>query len=207
MSDLNIRTLLSKTVTAIKEKLSIDSFTWGEYEDKLAETMSGGESVDLVTFFEDGSNADEVVKSLSRATTIREGAFAGCTSLTTVELPSATLIESSAFARCTSLNVVDLSSDVTFGEYVFADTGNFKCLVLRNTEKVCDMGLYTFIGSRATDGYPFYIYVPSALIIAYENMMEESLKSADIIFRELEDYTVDGTTTGALDWDVINAPS
>lgn len=42
MSDLNIRTLLSKTVTAIKEKLSIDSFTWGEYEDKLAEAISGG---------------------------------------------------------------------------------------------------------------------------------------------------------------------
>lgn len=39
MSQLNIRTLLSKSVDAIKSKLGIESFTWAEYEDKLKEAM------------------------------------------------------------------------------------------------------------------------------------------------------------------------
>lgn len=45
MSQLNIRTLLSKSVEAIKSKLGIESFTWSEYEDKLNEAMQDKSSV------------------------------------------------------------------------------------------------------------------------------------------------------------------
>lgn len=45
MSQLNMRELLSISVSAIKQKLKIDSFTWGEYEEKLQEAMEGAEVI------------------------------------------------------------------------------------------------------------------------------------------------------------------
>lgn len=47
MSQLNIRDLLSKSVTAIKTKLGIDTFTWDEYETKLNEAMQGGRIINI----------------------------------------------------------------------------------------------------------------------------------------------------------------
>lgn len=41
---INIRTLLSKAVSAIKEKLGISSFTWGEFETKLNEAVNGADA-------------------------------------------------------------------------------------------------------------------------------------------------------------------
>ena len=41
---INLRTLLSNTVTAIKNKLNIDSFTWGEFDSKLEEAVNGADA-------------------------------------------------------------------------------------------------------------------------------------------------------------------
>ena len=54
MSKINLRTLLSKTVSAIKEKLGVDSFTWAQFETKLSEAMNGADAFSKAVF-EDGS--------------------------------------------------------------------------------------------------------------------------------------------------------
>ena len=48
-----------------------------------------------------------------------------------------------------------------------------------------------------------YIYVPSALVDSYKSATNWSTYATQ--FRALEDWTVDGTITGELDWDKINA--
>lgn len=53
MSKINIRTLLSDTVSATKMKLGIDGFTWGEFYGKLNEAMNQADSFSKA-FFEDG---------------------------------------------------------------------------------------------------------------------------------------------------------
>lgn len=49
MSQLKIRELLSRSVTAIKNKLKIDSFTWEDYESKLNEAMQGESNLNFAT--------------------------------------------------------------------------------------------------------------------------------------------------------------
>ena len=68
-------------------------------------------------------------------------------------------------------------------------------LILRNTSGVCtlDMRIY----NSAIESGTGYIYVPSALIDSYKTAKNWSSHAAQ--FRALEDYTVDGTVTGAID--------
>ena len=51
---INLRTLLSNTVTAIKNKLNIDSFTWGEFDSKLEEAVNG-DNEQYITLFSNES--------------------------------------------------------------------------------------------------------------------------------------------------------
>lgn len=106
--------------------------------------------------------------------------------LETVILPSVTEIASCTFERCYSLTAVILP-----GETV--------CKLLN---KDAFSNAYHYLGTvNATfnpeglkDGY---IYVPSALIEEYKAATNWSNYATQ--FRALEDYTVDGTTTGELD--------
>lgn len=102
------------------------------------------------------------------------------------DFPVASLIGQSSFLGCTALtalilrnsSMVEPTSDVTFSIHY----------PLKNT---------------AIESGTGYIYVPAALVDAY--------KTADVWsayadqFRALEDYTVDGTTTGALDATKVSA--
>jgi hypothetical protein len=53
-------------------------------------------------------------------TSIGEYAFAGCTSLTTLNLPAAKTLGEGAFGECTALQTVSLPAAETIGEYAFA---------------------------------------------------------------------------------------
>ena len=52
--------------------------------------------------------------------TVRDFAFYGCTSLTSVDLPQAIKFNDSAFSSCKSLTSVDLPQATTFGSYAFS---------------------------------------------------------------------------------------
>ena len=126
-------------------------------------------------------------------------AFWYCTAMTDVVLHNVTSIGNNAFQYCTSLKRVDLSSKVSIGSYncnTFANCSALVSLILR------DNTLSTVSNTSAFGNTPIasgtgYIYVPGALVNTYKAATNWSTFAAQI--RALEDYTIDGTTTGELD--------
>ena len=111
-----------------------------------------------------------------------------------------------SFAYCKSLTTVDVPKVITIGSepYYSASSVFYGCsaltkLILRSTTMV------TMIGSNSLGNTPIeinpkngYIYVPRTLIEGgYKTAKNWSTYANQ--FRALEDYTVDGTITGALD--------
>ena len=128
---------------------------------------------------------------LPAATSIGSSAFYYCSSLTTVVLPAATSIGSNAFYYCEKLTTVDLPMATNIGAYVCSSCPTLKALIIR-TGQVCSLDSELGYGTDSC-----YIYVPRALINDYKAATNWA-QYADK-FRALEDYTVDGTTTGELD--------
>lgn len=69
-------------------------------------------------------------------------------------------------------------------------------LILRTTSAIWTISDATYIPQSIINGTG-YIYVPQALLTSYQSATNWSTVSSQ--FRALENYTVDGTTTGALD--------
>ena len=138
----------------------------------------------------DGCNSLTTI-DLPAATSIGSSAFYYCSSLTTVVLPAATSIGSNAFYYCEKLTTVDLPMATNIGAYVCSSCPTLKALIIR-TGQVCSLDSELGYGTDSC-----YIYVPRALINDYKAATNWA-QYADK-FRALEDYTVDGTTTGELD--------
>jgi hypothetical protein len=81
--------------------------------------------------------------------------------------------------------------------YAFYECKALIALVLRETSAVCTVSSSGIFGSTPIANGAGYIYVPAALVDSYKAATNWSAFAAQ--FRALEDYTVDGTTTGALD--------
>lgn len=137
MSLLNIKQLLVNSAEKVKTKLGLSAMTWGEYESKLDEAMSG----DVIFYTLQGSgykaNTDlSVVQALpamynsatelvslkltnwNPTTSTSLGLWAGsltsfmrgCSKLTTVTLPKAQYLTKYFCRECTALNAVQLGS-------------------------------------------------------------------------------------------------
>ena len=147
--------------------------------------------------------------NLPAATSIGPYAFSSCRSLTTVNLPAATSIGNYAFSSCRSLTTVNLPAATSIGTYAFRYSYSLTTLILRNTTLVCRLAstnafdnCYHYHGTVHSTYNPDglkdgYIYVPASLIDSYKVATNWSTLATQ--FRALEDYTVDGTTTGELD--------
>lgn len=142
-------------------------------------------------------------------------AFSKCTSLKSITLPNVQRIEYRAFINCTSLEVVDLPR-VTIDESAnvrqfigmchdaFSGCSSLHTLILRNTTRRWSSFLGGVTGDygKVLTGTPLaegngYIYVPRDLMDDY--LAYPAWAASPFNFRALEDYTVDGTTTGDLD--------
>ena len=130
----------------------------------------GGDSAMLDAMI-DGS----ITEISSNVESISMAAFSCRNNLTTANFPKVTAIGGSAFNSCT----------------------NITALILRNTSGVCTLSASNAFLYSAIENGRGYIYVPSALIKDYKAATNWSTHAARL--RALEDYTVDGTTTGALD--------
>lgn len=140
--------------------------------------------------------------------------FSKCNRLVEICLPSLVSTKSETasgtgfFYRCTALRKVDFPKITSIGNKTFYECKSLTQVILRS-ETVCTLtttGAFTlcyhFLGTvdatfnpdGLTDGY---IYVPSALIEEYKVATNWSTFANQ--FRALEDYTIDGTTTGELD--------
>jgi hypothetical protein len=102
-----------------------------------------------------------------------------------------------AFYNCKALTTADFSAVTSIQDCAFQKCSELSTLILRNTGVVASMYSTTVLGSTKIANGNGYIYVPSALLDSYKSKNQWSTYSAQ--FRTLEDYTVDGTTTGALD--------
>ena len=136
-------------------------------------------------------------------------AFGNCVSLERITLPCAASIGGQAFNNCTKLKVIDLPSCTTInsGHSHFLNCPII-ALILRSTTMCTldlytynvDHGMYSFKNSGIANGTG-HIYVPRDLVGSYKAATGWSVHGDQ--FRALEDYTVDGTITGALDEDKI----
>lgn len=152
---INLRTLLSNTVTAIKNKLNIDSFTWGEFDSKLEEAVNGADAFSKA-FFEEGSiDANELNIKTGRLI-IPNGIKKICASclkyctFTNVTFPdSVETIEASAF-EYGELTHVTLGNGVkSIGESSFRYCKNLKTVNLN--DKLTSVGERAFQGTKITD--------------------------------------------------------
>ena len=131
------------------------------------------------------------------ATSIEQYAFNGCSSLTSVDFPVATSIGSNAFSGCSSLTSVDFPVATSIGGSAFGGCSNLTSLILRKSDAICTLANINAFTSTPIKSGTGYIYVPRALVDTYKAATNWSTYAAQ--FRALEDYTVDGTITGALD--------
>lgn len=149
--------------------------------------------------FEGGANIDALIdRSItsveSNVTTVGKAAFSGCTKLASIKLPNATTIGDNAFANCTLLTELDLPCATSIGQQAFYYTTNLKTLILRSTT-LCELRYSsTFTSTPNT----LRVYIPSALVSQYQSSTNWQ-GIYGLKFRALEEYTVDGTITGALD--------
>ena len=140
--------------------------------------------------------------------TVDSSAFYMCRKLPQVFLPNANTIGMSAFKECYLLVTVDLPKVTSINSSAFNICYSLKSLIIRS-ETMCTLSntntfnyCYHFLGTVDKTYNPNgdkdgYIYVPKSLIEDYKVATNWVTYASQ--FRALEDYTVDGTTTGELD--------
>ena len=169
--------------------------------------------------------------NLPNASDVGDSAFSGCAALVSVRLDSVTQLTNRVFSSCTSLTDVyvpllekmynytfyndtalkklDLPNLKSLGTYALSGCTALRTLILRRAEGICEL-----TGATALKKTPFYegdvggkLLVPSALVTTYQEATNWSTiySYGTSKFLALEDYTVDGTTTGEIDWDKLNA--
>ena len=189
----------------------IDSFLDGT----VTEVSSDASMVRVYSFY----NCQGLTSvNLPKATKIQTSAFNSCKALENLNAPNVTEVGSETFSTCTSLKkiifpklktassksfrscivleIADLGIVQSLSQECMAYCYALKALVLRKTESICTIQSTTF---TKDDRFKPYVYVPAALIDSYKANSYWNIYSDYVQFRALEDYTVDGTTTGELD--------
>lgn len=202
------------TIDALGDDVVIDSFidrSIAEFKDDIITTISANT-------FRGCSKLNDV--DLPNATTMGLNSFDGCP-LANLNLPKITTVEGYSFSNAGSASQKVCFPSVTTVSYDgfrnalfkhidlpvctlirprgFYCAGNLETLILRSNTVCTGVGLegnWTGNTPQIARGNG-YVYVPSALIDSYK----ETYAGATWVnqFRALEDYTVDGTTTGELD--------
>lgn len=133
---------------------------------------------------------------LPNVTNIGGSAFFSCKALATVKFPFVTTIGEDSFTSCTNLTIADFSSITSIGNRAFSNCNKLASLILRGATIPTLPDRFVMNYTLIVNGIG-YIYVPRALVDTYKSATNWSTYANQ--FRALEDYTVDGTITGALD--------
>ena len=107
-----------------------------------------------------------------------------------------TSIGAYAFHSCSALASVDFPVATSIGNYAFSYCSKLTALILRSETMATLRDTIVFTSTPIASGTG-YIYVPRALVDSYKAASDWSTYANQI--RSIEDYTVDGTITGALD--------
>lgn len=143
---------------------------------------------------------------LQNASNAGYAGFSRCTA-EIVELPGATANgETNAFSTCANLKAVDCGGLKTIAGGMFEKSAQIAVVISRKST------ITTLSNANAFSGTPFAsggtggtILCPRTLIANYQSATNWSTLHGygTCTFLALEDYTLDGTITGELDWDKI----
>lgn len=150
-----------------------------------------------------GSSAFEGKTKLTAADfrslkTVTDYTFRNCTALESVNIDAAQIVNQYAFYGCTSLKQIRIPYHAVtqIRPYAFGNCSNLVALVFSHYLCANLNDVSALSGTPIASGTG-YIYVPAALVDTYKAATNWSTYADQ--FRALEDYTVDGTTTGELD--------
>lgn len=122
--------------------------------------------------------------------------FSGCSALKFVNFPALTELKANAFEYCSALEYIEFNNLNSIQSGCFSKCTSLQAMVLRRTDTITAIKSANSLGAL-DNGVQGYVYVPQALKATYESDTFWGYTGAR--FRALEDYTVDGTVTGALD--------
>lgn len=97
--------------------------------------------------------------------TIGEGAFAGCSGLTSIDCGNVTTINENAFAGCSGLTSIDFGNVTTIKERAFHDCSGLTSVILPPSVKTVGRDLFEYCSELVKSAYPnnignpFYSYV------------------------------------------------
>jgi hypothetical protein len=145
--------------------------------------------------------------NLPNVNSLGSRAFQTCRKCVSYNLPNVTKIDTYTFYENQRLVVLDLPKVTSIGAAAFGNCYNMTALILRSPT-LCALAnsnafnsAYKLVGEFHGTWNPKteheYVYVPSALVTQYPTATNWS--AINLQYRALEDYTVDGTITGALD--------
>ena len=139
--------------------------------------------------------------NLPKVDTISSSAFANSGAGPTLTLPACKSVGYSAFSSNAKLETVDLAydgsgSNLSIEAAAWNSCSSLTALIIRQERVATLANVSALTGTPIASGTG-YIYVPDSQKASYQAAAKWSTYSAQ--FRSLEDYTVDGTITGALD--------
>lgn len=137
--------------------------------------------------------------NLPKLTAVPNSTFTYFASVAELVLPECKSVGNSSCTNWTNLQYVDLPKCTSISNYGLRNNSKLETLILRS-ETMCTLSNYALNSTKIFNGTG-YVYVPSALISSYQTSTNWKTiygKNANA-FRALEDYTVDGTLSGALD--------
>ena len=169
-------------------------------------------SVDLPNVTSIGENAFEDCDMLTsvnfkNVTSIGKYAFMSCAALANVNFPNVTSVVDSAFRGCTSLTSVDLPNVTRMPYQVFYGCSQLTTVILRSTTLCENSSGYNLMNTPFyTGGQGGTLLVPRDLVENYKTATtwKTLWDYGHNRFLALEDYTIDGTITGEIDWDKLN---
>lgn len=152
---------------------------------------------------------------------IGTSAFSSCYKLENIDFSSLQNVPTDGFAECRPLKIIDLPVATSLGVRSFQNCFSLIAVILR-TDAICSLlNTSAFNGWHHFNGTAHYTYNPEGKKDGYTYVPRKWLSDEDETmdyrratnwtalgedrFRALEDYTVDGTTTGELDWEKVNA--
>lgn len=133
---------------------------------------------------------------------INSAAFYNASGLKNIIAPKLRQLLSSSFNGCTSLEYIDLGLCDSIGTSSFTGCSLLSCVVFRKVIGTCNLSSTNPFDNTMIASGTGYIYVPKTQIENYKVATNWTIYASQ--FRALEDYTVDGTIDGELDWDKVN---
>ena len=195
--NMHVVSVSSKTATSIEE--------YGFEGSKVF-------AVDLPNVTDVGSNAFVyngalVDVNLPSAEYLSSSAFYRCTALEQVVFPAVKHIADGCFSSCNSLAVADFHSLEEIESRAFNSSGAFRILIIRSGS-VCHLGNadafdYTKFYSNQSGGV---LLVPRSFVESYKTAENWSTiwGYGNNRFLAIEDYTMDGTIMGEINYDELN---